>query len=130
VYPPNPCGDWHGDGIQGFDGPALTVRDVTIVMEEPGGCGGTAPFFYPRDQGNTSATIDGLLVQGGGVPFRLGMPGSVRGLKIVDGSWGYRPIDVRCSVLSSWGAVIIIITADYKVAGTVGRQPCNTEDGG
>ena len=129
VYPPNPCGDWHGDGIQGYDGPAVTVRNVTIVMEEPGGCGGTAPFFYPSNQGNTSASIDGLLVQGGGYPFRLGMPGSVRGLKIVDRSWGYGPIDVRCSVLSAWGAAIVTITADYKVASTVRRQPCDTESG-
>ena len=97
----------------------MTVRDVTIVMEELGDCGGTAPFFYPSNQGNTSARIDGLLVQGGGYPFRLAMPGSVRGLKIVDRSWGYGPIDVRCSVLSSWGAAIVTITADYKVASTV-----------
>lgn len=129
VYPPSPCGDWHGDGIQGYDGPALTVRNVTIVMEEPGGCGGTAPFFYPSGQGNTSASIYRLLVSGGGYPFRLGMSGSVRGLKIVDRSWGYGPIDVRCSVLSSWEAAIVTITADYQVASTVRAQPCNTEGG-
>ena len=83
VVPPDVCNDWHGDGIQGYDGPALTVRNVTLILVETGGCGGTAPFFYPHSQGNTRADIDRLLVVGGGYAFRLGTPGTVSGLKIV-----------------------------------------------
>jgi hypothetical protein len=129
VVSPDVCGDWHGDGVQGYDGPAVTVRNMTIDFTELGGCGGTAPFFYPRNQGNTSATIDRLLVKGGGFAFRNGMPGSVRGLKIVDTSWGYGPIDVRCSVLTGWDAQIVKIDTNYQVTSAVRTQSCNTESG-
>ena len=104
VVSPELCRDWHGDAIQGYDGPALTVRNVTLHLAETDTCGGTAPFFYPHSQGNESVDIDRLLVQGGGFPFRLGMPGSVLGLRIVHGSWGYGPIDVKCSVISGMGS--------------------------
>ena len=46
VRPPAPCGDWHGDGIQGYDSGGLAVRNVTIDFD-PGSCGGTGGFFYP-----------------------------------------------------------------------------------
>jgi hypothetical protein len=132
VVPPNHCGpgtdDWHTDGIQGYGGDAVTVRNVTVDFVEAN-CG-TAPFFYPKDQGNTAATIDGLLVMGGGYAFRLGMPGTVKGLRIVDRSWVYGPIDVNCSAISSWDASIVTITSDYQVARTVRSQPCNTPNGG
>jgi hypothetical protein len=126
---PDVCGDWHGDGLQGYDGPALTLRNSTMELIESGGCGGTAAFFYPSGQGNTSATIDGLLVKGGGYPFRMGMPGSVKGLRIVDRSWGYGPIDVNCGALSSWEASIVAIDANYQVTSTVRAQPCNSSGG-
>jgi hypothetical protein len=129
VNSPDTCGDWHGDGVQGYDGPAVTIRNVTLDLDERSNCGGTAPYFYPRNQGNTSATVDRLLVRGGGYPFRQGMPGTVRGLKIVEGTWGYGPIDVRCSVLSAWEAQIVRIDTNYQVTATVRSQPCNTESG-
>lgn len=129
LTPPTVCNDWHGDGIQGYDGGALTVRNTTLEMVETGGCGGTAPFFYPAGQGNVSATVDRLLVRGGGFPFRLGMPGSITGLKIVDRSWGYSPIDVKCSVVSPWQADIVAIDANYQPTATVRVQPCSTETG-
>ena len=123
IVPPQPCGDWHGDGIQGYDGPALTVRNVNILFDESG-CGGTAPFFYPANQGNTSVDIDRLRVDGGGYAFRNGMPGKVLNLEIVDGSWGYGPIDVKCSVITQWSANIV------TVSGAIVRaQACNTEGG-
>ncbi|MFF2271629.1 DUF4082 domain-containing protein [Agromyces sp. NPDC058136] len=103
ITPPKVCGDWHGDGIQGYDGPPLVVKKTTIVMEETGGCSGTAPFFYPSGQGNTSVEIDGLVVSGGGYSFRNGTPGSVRGLFVLD-DWSFAPVDVDCSVLSAWQA--------------------------
>lgn len=125
IQAPDVCADWHGDGIQGYDGGPVSVTNVAIDFQERGGCGGTAPFFYPHSQGNTSATIDRLKVDGGGFSFRLGMPGTVRGLAIVDGSWGYGPIDVRCSAVTSWQASIV------RADGTVVRaQPCNSNGGG
>ena len=127
VVRPDACGDWHGDGIQGYDGPALTIRRTTMALVE-NGCGGTAPFFYPRDQGNTSVDIDGLLLSGGGYSFRLGMPGRVRNLAVEDGSWHYGPINVRCSVLTEWSARIVKVVSPGVVS-TVRAQPCNTEEG-
>lgn len=107
VSPPTSCGDWHGDGIQGYYGGHLKVRNSTVILEEKQDCWGTAAFFYPHSQGNTSLDVDGLLVAGGGYPFRNGMPGSVRNLNVVEGSWGYGPIDVRCSVMETWQAQVV-----------------------
>ena len=129
VTSPDLCRDWHGDGIQGYDGAALTIRNVTLHMVEANTCGGTAPFFYPHSQGNESVDIDGLLVQGGGAPFRLGTPGTVLGLRIVQGSWGYRPIDVKCSATRGWDAQIVTIDPSNQPATTVRVQPCNTDGG-
>jgi hypothetical protein len=124
VISPNNCGDWHGDGIQGYDGPPLTVTNVTIDFVEDL-CGGTSPFFVPANQGNTTADVNGLLVKGGGLSFRMGVPGTVRGLKIVNRSWYYGAVDVRCSLLSVWDAVDVTIDANYQVTGTVGPQRCS-----
>jgi hypothetical protein len=124
IVSPDSCTDWHGDGVQGYDGAALTLRRSVLVLDERRGCGGTAPFFYPHDQGNTSADISGLVVQGGGYPFRLTTPGSVQGLHIVDG-WGYGPMEVRCSLISSWSADIVTL----DVAGqplALRSQPCTS----
>lgn len=120
VTPPGGC-DLHSDGIQGYDGSALTVTNTTIDFPT---CG-TAPFFVPSGQGNTSATVKRLLVMGGGYPFRLGVPGSVSGLKIVAGSWQYEPVDVNCSaVLPNWNAHIVKIRSKYRIAKTVRSQRC------
>jgi hypothetical protein len=118
----------HADGIQGYGGDALTVVNTTVDGSDIK-CG-TAPFYYPLNQGNTRADVNGLLVLGAGYSFRDGMPGSVQGLKIVNGSWIFGPIDVRCSVLSSWQADIVDIDANYQVTRTVRPQPCNTQGGG
>jgi hypothetical protein len=126
VIPDGRC-DLHADGIQGYGAPWTTVVNTTIDFVEAE-CG-TAPFFMPKNQGNTGATIDRLLVMGGGYPFRLGMPGTVSGLRIVDRSWVFGPIDVACSRLSHWDAAIVAIDADYQVTRTVRAQPCNTETG-
>lgn len=115
-------GDLHSDGIQGYDGPALVVQNVTIDFREAA-CG-TAPVFLPDNAGNTSASIDGMLVMGGGFAFRAGVPGSVKDLKIVNGSWSYAPVDVDCSRLRSWDAEIVTIDAQYRVTRTLQRQPC------
>jgi len=61
IVSPDVCKDWHGDGLQGYGGDTVTVRQSTLVLDEVRGCYGTAPFFYPSGQGNTSVDIDGLL---------------------------------------------------------------------
>lgn len=128
---PDTCNDWHGDTLQGYDGGPLVVRNATLEFQERSGCGGTAPFFYPRgaNQGNRGpVTVNRLLVDGGGFSFRLGHAGSVTGLRIVNGSWGYGPIDVRCSVLTQWEAQIVTVNSSYQVT-PVRAQACNTEAG-
>lgn len=123
---PDTCHDWHGDGIQGFDGPRLVVRKTRITMVEGEDCGGTAPFFWPHDQGNLPARVNGLLVSGGGAPFRITTPGSVRGLRIVNKSWFYFPMDVRCSVMRDWEAKIVRLNRAGQPV-VVKNLPCNTE---
>jgi Bacterial TSP3 repeat len=125
--PPGCPGDPHSDGIQGYGGPALSVRNVTIDFREAS-CG-TAPFFVPHSQGNTSVDVNGLLVMGGGYSFRLGVPGAVRGLKIADGSWHYGPVDVRCSGVSPWDAQIVTVTEDYQVSSVRRSQACRGTGG-
>lgn len=106
VDPPDHCVeqkiDWHGDGLQGYQGPELTIRNTFIQLAEVEGCQGTAAFFYP-DQGNTKVTVENLVVAGGGFVFRLGTPGSVSGLKVVDGSWDYGAVDVADCSAVTWG---------------------------
>jgi hypothetical protein len=115
-------GDPHSDGIQGIDGPPLTVDNVTIDFSEAA-CG-TAPFFVPDEQGNTTVKVDRLLVMGGGATFRLGVPGSVRRLSIVDRSWSYYPVDVKCELLTAWDARLVRITRSYRVSRSLRRQRC------
>jgi hypothetical protein len=101
IQKPDVCGDWHGDAVQGYQGPAVTVRHSTIVMGSFGAppCEGTAAFFYPGSQGNTRADIDGMLAVGGKYyAFRLGTVGSVRGLLLAGGR------EATCSLLSVWEA--------------------------
>jgi thrombospondin type 3 repeat protein/binary toxin B/toxin PA len=129
IRPPDVCGDWHGDGIQGYDSSGLVVRNVTIDFYETG-CGGTAPFFYNGGDGgspNGHADIDGLLVRGGSYSFRMGTPGSVRNLMIVNNGWRSGPIlivDAGCSAISPWDARIVNVDANLQVTGTVRSQPC------
>jgi hypothetical protein len=119
----------HNDGLQGYDGNQVTISDMTIDFNRRGryaGCG-TSPFFYPDHQGNTRATIDGLLVMGGGINFRLRTPGSVRDLDVVDHTWDYAPLDVTCSRFSHWDAKLVDIDADYKVTRVDQRLACGED---
>ena len=83
VVRPDVCGDWHGDGLQGYDGPALTLRSTTIDARRER-LRWHCALLLPDSQGNTSVDIDGLLVTGGGYSFRNGMPGTVRNLAIAN----------------------------------------------
>jgi hypothetical protein len=112
IAAPDSCsGDWHGDGIQGYYGAALTVRNSTVDMTGTSkSCDGTSPFFYP-DQGNTRADVDGLLVKGGlYLGFRLETAGSVRNLMMVRGTG----LDVGCANLSVWSASEVTADANYQ----------------
>lgn len=115
IVSPDVCKDWHGDGLQGYYGSKVTVRQSTLVLDEMNGCYGTAPFFYPSGQGNTSVDIDGLLVSGGGYAFRNGMPGTVKNLNVVDGDWGYGPVDVKCSAVTAWQAQTVKLASNGTV---------------
>jgi hypothetical protein len=53
-------------------------------------------------------------------------PGTVNGLRIVDGSWEFGSVEVECSVLQWWEAKIVTIDANYQVTGTVRNLPCTT----
>lgn len=131
IVSPDVCTtDWHGDGLQGYDGARLTVRDSRLELHERTGCGGTAPFFYPSGQGNASVDVDGLLVEGGGFPFRLGMSGRVQDLRIVANSWGYGPISVDCPAVPTWQAHIVRLDRTGQPSTFVRRQPCDTPTGG
>ncbi|TRW43568.1 hypothetical protein [Georgenia yuyongxinii] len=126
VRSPDICTDWHGDALQGYDGARLQVRNTWLEIVETTGCAGTAAFFYPPGQGNVDVDIDGLRVSGGGYPFRLGTPGVIRDLEIVDESWHFRPIDVACSLVSAWDASIITLQADGRSI-PVRLQACDSE---
>ncbi len=124
-------GDWHGDGVQGYGGQGLRVTMLTIDFQAgnpPGECGGTSPFFYEgKDNPEGHAVINGLLLKGGGFTFRLGTPGSVQGLKIVNRSWGFGPISIDgagCGAISPWEAKIVEVDANWNITRTVRNQPC------
>ncbi|MER7557269.1 hypothetical protein ABTZ46_10030 [Nocardioides sp. NPDC126508] len=107
VTSPDVCSDWHGDGLQGYGGGKIKVRRTVMILDVKNSCYGTAPFFNPAEQGNDSVDIDGLVVAGGGYPFRNGTPGSVRNLYVVDQSWVYNPLDVDCSLVTEWSAAVV-----------------------
>ena len=119
---------WHTDGLQAYYGNHLNISNVTIDARGDR-LGTSAAFFYPN-QNNTSATIDRLLLFGGAYSFRLGTPGTVTGLKVVDDSWLYGPLDSKCRVITKWDAAIVTATSAYQVASTVRPLRCSTPDGG
>lgn len=124
VVPPEACDDWHGDGVQGYNGGEILVHQSTITLEERPDCPGNAPFFYPEDQGNTSVTIDGLLVSGGGYPFRAGTTGTVRNLRVVDESWGYGPAEVTCPAVAVTGSHVVTVADDGRTTPVAPLTPC------
>ena len=128
VKSPDSCTDWHGDGIQGYGGNKVTVRNTTLIMQVVNECYGTAPFFYPKNQGNTAVDIDGLLVGGSsGYPFRSGMPGPVKNLNVIDGSWVYGPVDVDCSVVTAFQARVVTLDSAGQPVSTGRTIGCTGE---
>ena len=123
---PDTCEDWHGDAVQGYVGGPLVIRNSRLIMEESDTCTGTAALFYPGGQQNTSYDIDGVIVAGGGFPVRLGTPGRVKNLMIVEDSWGFGPIDVACSLVTEWEASIVRLDEAGQPI-ILRDQPCDTE---
>ncbi|PUB29950.1 hypothetical protein C8K30_102328 [Promicromonospora sp. AC04] len=124
IEPPHACRDWHGDGIQGYNGGRLVVRMTTITLRERANCPGNAPFFYPDGQGNTSLSIDGLLVRGGGYPFRAGTHGTVRNLQVVKGSWGYAAVEVSCPDVAVRRSHVVTVTGSGRTKSVGALDPC------
>jgi hypothetical protein len=118
------CADVHSDGVQAVAGVGATARNNTIIFET--GCG-TSPWFVVRPTENRGTYIvDRLLVSGGGYSFRQELTGSVTGLRVVDGAWGYGPLDeMACGSLSNWEAKLVTIDANYQVTGVTGDLPCD-----
>ena len=128
VTPPADCSDWHGDGLQGYLGAHLVLRNTRLDLVSRGDdCGGTAPFFYPDGQGNTSVDIDGLFVRGGGYSFRLGMPGDVRRLRIVRDDFIFGPIAVKCALVGAWSAQLVRLDTRGQPV-KLRWQRCNTNE--
>jgi hypothetical protein len=121
AVPPGLCQseDPHGDGIQAYDGPFVTIRHNTIDQRRDH-CP-TAPIFVP-DQGNAGATVENNVVAGGSYSLRLtgGYFPSVRGNKIVDGTPNYGPFEVTCSKIGAW-ADNSMVTVDWA-AGRVTNE--------
>jgi hypothetical protein len=121
------CDQVHSDGVQAVAGVGATARNNTIVMETS--CG-TSPWYVGNPGLNTGRyTIDRLLVAGGGYVFRQGAAAAITGLRIVDGSWVYGPIDVACGRISPWEAKIVRIDRRYRVTRVVRSQRCDTDGG-
>jgi hypothetical protein len=124
VNPPYP--DWHGDGLQGIDGAALTIKHSTIQMignpPSKAPCEGTSPFFWP-DQGNGPVTINGLIVSGGTYySLRIATGGSVSGL-LVDSHYSGVTV-TTCSILTNWEATSITLDSDYQPVAFLAPVQC------
>jgi hypothetical protein len=122
AVPPGLCEseDPHGDGIQGYGSPRVTIRHNTIDQTRDN-CP-TAPIFIPDGQGNSGGAVDDNLLAGGGYTLRLGGGtfSSVSGNKIVEGTPGYGPVEVSCDKIDRWEGNAIV---QYDWAsGTVRRE--------
>jgi hypothetical protein len=122
AVPPGLCAseDPHGDGIQGYGGPPVTIRHNTIDQRLDD-CP-TAPIFIPDGQGNNGGAVDDNLLAGGGYALRLGGGPftSVTGNKIVEGTAAYGPADVSCGGIEKWTGNAVV-TYDWT-SGTIRRE--------
>lgn len=118
------CGtnpDYHSDGIQAYGAGAaqnIVIKHNVIDQRAVIGEAQTAPIFIPNDnagQGNQGIRVivdDNVLAAGsyslrvfGSLPFSAP---SISGNKIVDGTWGYGPVDVECSRITSWSSNAVV----------------------
>jgi hypothetical protein len=120
------CENVHSDGVQAYYGKGMDATNNTLILQNY--CG-TSAWFVTTDHGNTGTyNIDRLLVSGAGFTFRQGLRGSVTGLRVVNNSWVYGPLDdMVCSVLSHWDAKLVTIDSRYRIARVVRSQRCNVD---
>jgi hypothetical protein len=131
------CGpdpSYHSDGIQAYGAGAasnIVIKHNVVDQRAVNGEAQTAPIFVPNDnagQGNQGISVvvdDNVLAAGsyslrvfGNLPFTAP---SVSGNKIVDGTWGYGPVDVNCDRIGTWerNAVVTYDWTNGKVLSQV-----------
>ena len=127
VVRPDSCGDWHGDGLQGYDGPALTIRRSTISLVE-NGCGGTAPFFYPATRATRRSTSTDCSSAAAATPSASGCPArcATSRSRTTSGSTARSTCGARSSPS---GVPASSPSCLPGVVSTVRAQACNTEEG-
>lgn len=110
----------HSDGIQAYQAGAATniLINHNVIDQTPvAGDRQTAPLFIPNDaarQGNEgiSYSVTNNVLAGGSYSLVLSGPlnfraSAVTGNKIVDGTWGWGPVDVDCSKIAVWKGNIV-----------------------
>lgn len=128
------CGtdpEMHSDGIQAYgaaNGQNIVIKHNTIDQRSVISEAQTAPIFIPNDgerQGNQnlSVAVDDNLLAGGGFSLRVygDLPftaTSVTGNKIVDGSFGYGPVDVSCDKILAWSGNAVV-TYDWETGNII-----------
>lgn len=127
AVPPGMCAsaDPHGDGIQSYGGPSVSILHNTIDQRLDD-CP-TAPIFIP-DQGNAGGRIEDNLLAGGGYSLRLtgGSFPEVTGNKVVENSMAYGPVEVDCGKIGTW-ADNAVVTFDWD-SGTVIKEKKKISD--
>lgn len=73
-----------------------------------------------------SEKLNPLERSGGGLffPFRDGIPGPVKNLNIIDGSWVYAPVDVNCSVVTPFQAQVVRLDGNGQPVRTGSTIEC------
>jgi hypothetical protein len=127
AVPPGMCAsaDPHGDGIQSYGGPSVSVVHNTIDQRLDD-CP-TAPIFIP-DQGNAGGRIEDNLLAGGGYSLRLtgGSFPEVSGNKVVENSMAYGPVEVDCGKIGAWSDNAVV-TFDWD-SGTIIKEKKKISD--
>lgn len=106
TYPPKcmttPDWDWHGDGMQFYDGQYSSVTDTVILMDGASGvseCYGTAPYFLAnqcntgRDGSPPWTTVECTDIQpwyNNTLAAHNGLMANVNGLIVAGGSYPFR----------------------------------------
>jgi hypothetical protein len=117
------CGtnpEYHSDGIQAYGaagGKNIVIRHNVVDQTGVIGEAQTSPLFIPVDPGqgndNIEVTVDNNVLAGGGFTLRVYGTGpfsvpSMSGNKIVDGTWGYGPLDINCARIAAFSGNSVV----------------------
>jgi hypothetical protein len=144
---PHPCSptqgiDYHGDGMQAFDGGfagvTLTMRNCRIESvdqwttgQTPGvgdpGCGGTSCMIAGAAQAQPF-DIDGVIMSGAAYCFVCENGGVYKNLYIVEDSWVYGPVSVpdegwAITDAEQWSAYTCTLDGSGQVDTIIGSIP-------